>query len=127
MAKTTWTMNDTQKAFMAEVSKYADGVTIFELKLAGHDFKSGSINTLISKGYVEVVGDREFACDVVYGGVVVGKTTKTGKIYKAVKMAQQSPLIKLGSWHAPYKSGCCVGVGRSHLTLDGSLPSFFSL
>ena len=88
MAKTTWTMNDTQKAFMTEVSKYADGVTIFELKLAGHDFKSGSINTLISKGYVEVVGDREFSCDVVYGGQVVGKTTKTGKIYKAVKSVE---------------------------------------
>ena len=88
MAKSTWTMNDTQKAFMAEVSKYADGVTIFELKLAGHDFKSGSINTLISKGYVEVVGDREFPCEVMYHGIVVGKTTKTGKIYKAVKSVE---------------------------------------
>ena len=87
MAKNVWTMNDTQKAFMAEVSKYEDGVTIFELKMAGHDFKSGSINTLISKGYVEVVGDREFVCDVVYGGVVVGKTTKTGKIYKVTIVA----------------------------------------
>ena len=87
MAKTNWTMNETQKAFMAEVAQHAEGVTIFELKLAGHDFKSGSINTLISKGYVEVVGDREFACEVMYHGVVVGKTTKTGKIYKAVKMA----------------------------------------
>ena len=87
MAKSNWTMNETQKAFMAEVAQHAEGVTIFELKLAGHDFKSGSINTLITKGYVEVVGEREFVCDVVYAGQVVGKSTKTGKVYKVVKMA----------------------------------------
>lgn len=87
MAKTTWKMNDTQKAFMGVLANYPDGVTMFELKLAGHDFKTGAVNTLITKGLVVTDGDRDFACDVVYGGVVVGKTTKTGKIYKAVKMA----------------------------------------
>ena len=88
MAKVNnWTMNDTQKAFIAEVSKYEDGITIFELKLAGHEFKTGAVNPLITKGYMEIVGDREFVCDVVYSGVVVGKTTKTGKIYKVVRAA----------------------------------------
>ena len=84
MAKSTWTMNETQKAFMAEVAQHAEGVTIFELKLAGHDFKSGSINTLITKGYVVTDGEKDFTCDVVYNGIVVGKVTKTGKVYKLV-------------------------------------------
>ena len=50
MAQTNWKMNETQKAFMEVLGQYADGVTMFELKLAGHDFKTGSINTLITKG-----------------------------------------------------------------------------
>ena len=87
MAQNKWTMNETQKAFMGVLANYPDGVTMFELKMAGHDFKTGSINTLITKGLVVTDGEREFACDVVYNGVVVGKVTKTGKIYKVVKMA----------------------------------------
>lgn len=82
MAKTTWTMNATQKAFIEAVASHAEGVTIFELNLEGKNFKTGAINTLITKGLVEVAGEREFACEVVYNGVVVGKTTKKGSIYK---------------------------------------------
>ena len=67
------------------LTNYPDGVTMFELKLAGYDFKTGSINTLITKGLVVTDGEREFACDIVYNGKVVGKTTKTGKVYKLVK------------------------------------------
>ena len=85
MAQNTWKMNDTQKRFMEVLGQYADGVTMFELKLAGHDFKTGSINTLITKGLVVTDGEREFACDVVYNGVVVGKVTKSGKVYKLVQ------------------------------------------
>ena len=85
MAQNTWKMNETQKAFMEVLGQYADGVTMFELKLAGHDFKTGSINTLITKGYVVTDGEKDFACDVVYNGVVVGKVTKTGKVYKLVQ------------------------------------------
>lgn len=88
MAQTKWTMNDTQKRFMEVLGQYADGVTMFELKLAGHDFKTGSINTLITKGLVATDGEREFACEVVYNGQVVGKTTKTGKVYKLVQKDQ---------------------------------------
>lgn len=84
MAQNKWTMNETQKAFMGVLANYPDGVTMFELKMAGHDFKTGSINTLITKGLVVTDGEREFACDVVYNGVVVGKVTKTGKVYKLV-------------------------------------------
>jgi hypothetical protein len=85
MANKTWTMNETQKAFMGVLAGYPDGVTMFELKLAGHDFKTGSINTLITKGLVVTDGEKDFACDIVYDGKVVGKTTKTGKVYKLVQ------------------------------------------
>lgn len=85
MAQNKWTMNETQKAFVGVLADYPNGVTMFELKLAGHDFKTGSINTLITKGLVVTEGEREFACDVVYNGVVVGKVTKSGKVYKLVQ------------------------------------------
>jgi len=84
MAKNIWTMNQTQKDFVEVLKDYAEGITLFELKLAGKEFKTGSINTLITKGIVEIVGEREFACDIVFNGVVVGHSTKTGKIYKLV-------------------------------------------
>lgn len=84
MAQSNWKMNETQKAFVDVLKNYADGVTMFELKLAGYNFKTGSINTLITKGIVATDGEREFACDVVYNGQVVGKVTKTGKVYKLV-------------------------------------------
>lgn len=78
----TWTPNDTQKRFMEVVANYPDGVTLFELELAGHSFKSGAINTLITKGVVKTAPEkREFSCDVVYNGVVVGKTTRKGTVY----------------------------------------------
>lgn len=80
-----WTMNDTQKQFMEVVGHFPNGVTIFELKLAGYDFKSGSINTLITKGLVTTDAEkREFECDVVYNGVKVGTTKKSGVVYRVV-------------------------------------------
>ena len=85
MANKTWKMNDTQRQFVETLESYENGATLFELKLAGKEFKSGSINTLISKGIVEIDGEREFNCDIVYNGVVVGKITKTGKVYKLVR------------------------------------------
>ena len=85
MAQNKWTMNETQKAFVGVLANYPGGVTMFELKLAGHDFKTGAVNTLITKGLVVTDGERDFACDVVYNGVVVGKVTKTGKVYKLVQ------------------------------------------
>lgn len=84
MTQNNWKMNDTQKKFVEVLSNYPDGVTMFELKLSGYDFKTGSINTLITKGIVVTDGEREFPCDVVYNGQIVGKVTKTGKVYKLV-------------------------------------------
>ena len=78
-----WTMNETQKKFMELVGSYENGVTMFELKLAGYDFKTGSVNTLLTKGLVVTDADeRVFECDVVYNGVKVGTVKKTGKVYR---------------------------------------------
>ena len=85
MANKTWKMNDTQKQFVETLESYENGATLFELKLAGKEFKSGSINTLISKSIVKIDGEREYDCDIVFNGVVVGKITKTGKVYKLVR------------------------------------------
>ena len=78
----TWTMNETQKAFVNEVKMAGkNGVTIFELKLQGKNFASGAVNTLVKKGVLVTKGEREFVCDVVFNGVKVGETTKTGVIF----------------------------------------------
>ena len=78
----TWQMNDTQKAFVNELNTRGGEATLFEMKLDGKVFKTGSINSLITKGVVEIVGEREYACEVVYNGQTVGKVTKTAKVYK---------------------------------------------
>lgn len=85
MANKTWKMNETQTQFVEALGTYENGATLFELKLDGKEFKSGSINTLISKGIVEIAGEREYVCDIVYNDVVVGKYTKTGKVYRLVR------------------------------------------
>lgn len=58
MAKTTWSMNDTQKAFLGAL---ADGGKTLEQINNGRDteIKTGSINTLVTKGYVET-SDADF-------------------------------------------------------------------
>jgi len=82
----TWTPNDTQKLFMKELANRENGATIFELKLEGKDFKTGTVNTLVSKGLVSVDAEkREYTCDVVYNGVKVGTVTKKGCVYRLVK------------------------------------------
>ena len=83
MAQNKWTMNETQKAFMEVLKEYPNGVTMFELKLAGKEFKTGSVNTLVTKGLVVTEAEeREFQCEVVYNGVKVGTVKKTGKVYR---------------------------------------------
>lgn len=80
--KSTWTPNDTQKAFIEALRNAPEGVTLFELKLEGKEFKTGSINTLVTKGIVIIDGDRQFDCDIVFNGVKVGRVTKSGKVYR---------------------------------------------
>lgn len=78
----TWTMNENQKAFVEELNARGGEATLFEMKLEGKVFKTGTVNTLITKGIVEITGEREYACEVVYNGVTVGKVTKTAKVYR---------------------------------------------
>lgn len=78
----TWTMNDTQKAFVNEVRNAGkNGITVFELKVQGKVFATGAINALVKKGVLVTKGEREFTCDVVFNGVKVGEVKKTGVIF----------------------------------------------
>lgn len=80
-----WEMNDTQKAFV-EILKERGAVTLFELKLDGIEFKTGSINVLKSKGIVVTDEEkREFECDIVYNGEKVGTIKKSATVYRLAK------------------------------------------
>jgi len=80
--KSTWTPNDTQKAFIEDLRNAPEGITLLELKLQGKEYKTGSINTLVSKGIVLADCERTFDCDIVYAGQVIGRVTKKGKVYR---------------------------------------------
>ena len=83
MAKSVWSPNETQVKFLG-VLKNADGpMTLADVsEVVGQEIKSGSINTLISKGMV-VTSDVEIECLIVRkdNGKVVGSTKKTVKAY----------------------------------------------
>lgn len=79
--KSKWTPNETQKAFLQVLAERGE-VTLFELGLEGIVFKSGAINTLIKQGLVDTSDERKFVCDVVFNGKVVGKQTKTAKVWR---------------------------------------------
>lgn len=82
----TWQPNETQKNFISILEGYPEGITLLELKLEkGIEFKTGSINTLIAKKIVTATEEKEFSCDVVYNGKVIGHCTKKGKVYRLVK------------------------------------------
>ena len=84
MAK-EYVMNDNAKAFLEVLRAEGGKATLFELNhFKGHNFKSGSINTLISKGYVKADEEKVFECDVIYNGVKVGSIKKTAKVYELV-------------------------------------------
>jgi len=85
MEKKTWTMNETQTAFIKALKENGGKATLFELNhFKGYDFKSGSVNTLIKKGLVKADEEVEYACDVIYNGVKVGSIKKTAKVYELV-------------------------------------------
>lgn len=83
----TYTPNETQKAFLEELASREDkSATLFELKLEGKEFKSGTVNGLVAKGYLTIdPNKREYKCDVVFNGVKVGKVTKTASVYRLIK------------------------------------------
>ena len=87
--KKSWEMNDTQKSFVNILKEnegaYPDGMTLREIKkVSGIAFKTGSINTLKSKGIVSTDGKREFVADIVYDGEVIGHKTYSDTVYKLV-------------------------------------------
>ena len=54
--------------------------------MQGKEFKPGALNTLITKNILKTDEEkREYECDVVYNGVVVGKTKKYGTVYRLNK------------------------------------------
>ena len=87
MAQTEWKPNEKQQLFLKVLGE-ADGrgLTLAEVSaIAGVEIKSGSINTLISKGMV-ATEDVSYECNIVRkdNGEIVGSTKKTVKAYKLV-------------------------------------------
>ena len=77
-----WEPNETQKDFMKVLENYPDGATLKDIELdTGKSFKTGAINTLVSKGKV-VASDGEFQVNLVYRDTVIGSVKKSWKIYK---------------------------------------------
>ena len=86
---TKWEMNPTQKQFVSILAEnknaYPDGMTLREVKkVSGVVFKTGSINTLKTKGIVSTDGKREFVADIVYDGEVIGHKTYSDTVYKLI-------------------------------------------
>ncbi len=84
-----WEMNETQKSFVAilreNLKVYPDGMTLREIKkVSGVAFKTGSINTLKSKGIVNTDGKREFVAEIVYDGEVIGHKSYADTVYALV-------------------------------------------
>lgn len=84
---TNWTPNETQKRFMEILGENPDGMTLREIKSKyGVEFKTGSTNTLLTKGLVKVAdGKREFDADIVYNGEVIGHKHYADTVYVLVK------------------------------------------
>lgn len=85
MADRKWEPNETQNEFLKILGENPDGLTLREIaKKTGKVFKSGSINTLSSKGLVDSDGVRTFVADIVYDGEVIGHKTYNDTVYKLV-------------------------------------------
>lgn len=83
--KKVWEMNETQKSFVEILKENPDGLTLREIRKSyGKDFKTGSINTLKSKGIVDTDGKREFTADIVYDGEVIGHKKYADTVYKLI-------------------------------------------
>lgn len=87
--KKQWEPNETQKSFVKilkdNAESYPDGMTLREIKkVSGVAFKTGSINTLKSKGVVNTDGKRDFVADIVYDGEVIGHKSYSDTVYKLI-------------------------------------------
>lgn len=80
-----WTPNETQKDFLATLESYPDGATLKDIEIdTGKVFKTGCINTLVSKELV-VTADGTRVADVIYRGVKIAEKKDSVKIYKLNK------------------------------------------
>lgn len=83
MADRKWEPNETQKEFLKILGENPDGITLREIaKKYGKVVKSGSINSLASKGLVNTDGIRTFVADIVYDSEVIGHKTYNDTVYK---------------------------------------------
>lgn len=72
----TWSANEKQKQFMDILAKEENGITLRDIKTKyGVNFATGTINTLVSKGFVNTMGEKEYICECC------GHKTKV-KVYK---------------------------------------------
>ena len=71
-----WTANEIQRNFMKGLEGEVEGLTLAEINAKlGTNIKTGSINTLISKGLVIADGEKE----------VIVQAKRKVKVYKLVK------------------------------------------
>ena len=76
MEKKTWEPNDNQKRFMEGLANEAEGLTLAELNAKlGTEIKTGSINTLLTKGLVIADGEKE----------IIVQAKRKVKIYRLAK------------------------------------------
>ena len=72
----TWTPNETQRDFMKGLADAPDGLTLAEINAKlGKEIKTGSINTLLTKGLVIADGEHE----------IVVQAKRKVKVYKLAK------------------------------------------
>ena len=80
-----WKMNEKQAQFVGFLKDNREGLTLREIKsMYGVELKTGSINTLVSKGFVNTDEKRTFVADIVYQGEVIGHKTYNDTVYKLV-------------------------------------------
>lgn len=76
-----WSPNEKQKAFMEILKEYPDGATLKDIEIdKGVAFATGCINTLVSRGLVNV-NDSVRVSDKVYRGVVIAQVKDPVKKY----------------------------------------------
>lgn len=76
-----WNPNEKQKAFMEILKEYPDGATLKDIEIdKGVAFATGCINTLVSRGLVNV-NDSVRVSDKVYRGVVIAQVKDPVKKY----------------------------------------------
>ena len=76
-----WRPNEKQQAFLKVLGEYPDGATLKDIELdKGVAFATGCINTLVSRGLVNVI-DSVRVSDKVYRGVVIAQVKDPVKKY----------------------------------------------